>query len=63
MNGSEDRIVHCIKRAGGTAADAAAAISANAVTLLRDVNENVDTDPFASDKEFEDNDKTIVQCR
>ena len=55
----EDSLVHCIK-AGSTAADAAAAISAKTVTLLRDVNkDDMDTDPFASDEEFED-DKSIV---
>ena len=42
------------------AADAAAAISAKTATLLRDVNkDDVDTDPFVSDEEFED-DETIV---
>ena len=42
------------------AADAAAAISAETFTLLCDVNaKDVDTDPPASDEEFE-NDKTIV---
>ena len=42
------------------AADAAAAISAETDMLLRDVNkDDVDTDPFASDEEFED-DETIV---
>ena len=35
-------------------ADAAAAISAETATLLRDVNQdNVDADPFASHEEFE----------
>ena len=42
------------------AADAAAAISAKTATLLRDVNkDNMDTDPFVSDEEFED-DESIV---
>ena len=42
------------------AADATAATSAETATLLRDVNEdNMDSDPFASDEEFED-DKTIA---
>ena len=42
------------------AADAAAVISAETVTLLRDVNkDDVDTDPFASNEEFEE-DQTIV---
>ena len=57
-DGLEDSLVHCIKP-GGMAADAEAAISAETATLLRDVNDDVDTDPFASDKEFED-DETIV---
>ena len=44
--GSEARLVHCIKL-GSMAADAAAATSAETVTLLRDLNKNdVDTDPF-----------------
>ena len=38
MNGSEVSLVHCIKHAGGMAADAAAAISAETATLLRDVD-------------------------
>ena len=50
-------LVHCIKP-GGMAADCAAAILAETATILRDFND-VDTDPFASDKEFED-DETIV---
>ena len=42
------------------AAHAAAAILAETATLLRNVNkDDVDTDPFASDEEFED-DKTIL---
>ena len=42
------------------AADASAAISAKTIMLLRDVNKDeVDTDPFDSDEEFED-DETIV---
>ena len=42
------------------AADAAAAISAETAMLLRDGNkDDADTDPFASDEEFEDN-ETIV---
>ena len=42
------------------AADAAAAISAETTTLLRDVNkDDVDTDPFASDEEVDD-DETII---
>ena len=44
--GSADSLVHCIKP-GSMAADAAAAISAETATLLRDVNKDeVDTDPF-----------------
>ena len=59
MDGSEDSLVHCIKP-GSMATDAAAAMSAETFMLLRDVNkDNVDTDPFASDEEFED-DETIV---
>ena len=55
----EDSLVHCIKP-GSMAADAAAAISAKTATLLCDVNKDyMDTDPFASDEEFED-DKSIV---
>ena len=58
-DGSEDRLVHCIKP-GSMSADAAAAISAETATLLCDVNkDDVDTDPFPSDEEFED-DETIV---
>ena len=57
-DGSEDSLGHCIKP-GGMAADAAAAILAETATLLCDVNDNVDTDPFASDEEFKD-DGTIV---
>ena len=41
-------------------ADAAAAISAETATVLRDTNkDDVETDPFAGDEEFED-DETIV---
>ena len=41
-------------------ADATAAISAKTVTLLCDINkDDMDTDPSASDEEFED-DETIV---
>ena len=59
MDGSEDSLVHCIKH-GGIAADAAAEVSAEMAMLLQDVNEdNLDTDPFASDEEFED-DETVV---
>ena len=58
-DGSEDRLVQCIKP-GRMAVDAPAVISAETATLLRDVNkDDVDTDPFASDEEFED-DETIV---
>ena len=58
-DGSEDSLVDCIKP-GSIAADAAVAISAETATLLRDVNkDDVDTDPFPSDEEFED-DETIV---
>ena len=58
-DGSENSLVHCIKP-GSMAAYAAAAISAETATLLCDVNkDDMDTDPFASDEEFED-DKTIV---
>ena len=56
--GLEDSLVHCIKL-GNMAADATAAILAKTATLLHDVNDYVDTDPLASDKEFED-DETIV---
>ena len=42
------------------AADAATVISAKTVTLLQEINkDDVDTDPFVSDEEFED-DETIV---
>ena len=42
------------------AADAAAAISAETFTLLCDVNKNdVDTDSFANDEEFEDDETTL----
>ena len=59
MDGSEDSLVHCIKP-GSMSADATAAILAKTVTLLCDVNkEDVDTDPFASEEEFED-DEPIV---
>ena len=44
---------------GGMAADAAAALSAETATLLHDVNDDVNTDLFASDGKFEDN-ETIV---
>ena len=58
-DGSEDRLVRCIKPSS-VAADATAAISAETVTVLRDVNkDDMDTDPFPSDEEFED-DETIV---
>ena len=58
-DGSEDSFVQCIKP-GSMAADAAAAISAETATLLHYVNkDDMDTDPFASDKEFED-EETIV---
>ena len=58
-DGSEDSLVHCIKP-GCIKADAAAAISAERATLFRDVSEDdVDTDSFAIDEEFED-DLTIV---
>ena len=56
---SEDSLIHCIKP-GGVAADATAEISAETAVLLQDVNEDdLDTDPFASDEEFEDN-ETVV---
>ena len=58
-DGSEDCLVHCIIKPGGMAADAAAVISAETAILLCDINDDVDTDPFGSDKEFEDN-ETIV---
>ena len=46
--------------ASSMAANAAAAISAETLTLLHDVNkDDMNTDPFASDEEFED-DETIV---
>ena len=58
-NGSEDRLDHCNKP-GSMAADTTAVISAETAMLLHDVNkDDVDTDPFPSDEEFED-DKTIV---
>ena len=58
-NGSKDRLDHCNKP-GSMAADAAAVISAETAMLLHDVNkDDVDTDPFPSDEEFEDH-KTIV---
>ena len=58
-DGSVDSLVHCITPAG-MAADAAASISAETTTLLRHVNKgDLDTDTFASDKEFE-NDETIL---
>ena len=42
------------------AADAAAAISAETATILRDVNtDHVDTDPFTTDEELED-DETVI---
>ena len=42
------------------AADAAAVISAKTATLLRDANKkDVETDPFASYEDFED-DETII---
>ena len=42
--------------ASSVAADATAAISAETVTLLYEVNkDDVDTDPFASDEECEGN--------
>ena len=59
MDGSEDSLIHCIMP-GSMAADAAAAISAKAATLLHDVNKNdVDTNSLASDEELEDA-ETIV---
>ena len=59
MDGSKDSLVHCIKP-GSMAVDATAAILAETATLLRDVNkDDVDTNLFASDEEFED-DETIV---
>ena len=58
-DGSEDSLVHCIKP-GNMSADAAAAISAETATLFCNVNkDDMDTDPFASDEEFEDG-KTVV---
>ena len=43
-----------------SSADASAKISAETATLLQDVNEDdLDTDPFASDEEFKD-DETVV---
>ena len=58
-DGSEDSLIHCIKP-GGIAADATAVILAETAMLLWDVNkDDVDTDPFASDEEFE-NDETLV---
>ena len=54
-----DSLVHCVKP-GGVAADAAAEISAETAMLLQDVNEDdLDTDPFASNEKFED-DETVV---
>ena len=59
MDGSEDSLLHCIKP-GNMVADATAKILVKEFTLLCDVNKNdVDTDPFASEEEFED-DETIV---
>ena len=58
-DGLEDSLVHCIKP-GSMAADAAAVISAETATFLRNINkDDVDTDPFTSDKKFEDN-ETIL---
>ena len=55
----EDSLIH-FSKPGSIAADAAAAILAETFTLLHDVDKNdVDTDPFASDEEIED-DETIV---
>ena len=59
MDSSEDSLVRYTKR-GGMAADDAAEILAETATLLQDINENdLDTDPFASDEEFED-DETVI---
>ena len=44
------------------AADAAAAISAETATLLRDVSDDMDTDPFASDEELEDDETIVDDC-
>ena len=58
-DGAKDSVVHCIK-SGSMAADAAAVISAETATLLCEINQDdVDSDPFASYEEFE-NDETIV---
>ena len=58
-DGSEDNLVHSIKP-GNMAANATTAILADTAMLLCDVSkDDVDTDHFASDDEFEDN-KTIV---
>ena len=58
-DGSKDSLVHCIQP-GSKTADAAAAISDETAALLRDINkDDMDSDPFASDEEFED-DETIV---
>ena len=47
-DGSEDRLVHCIKPSS-MAADAAATISAETATLVHDINkDDVDTDPLPS---------------
>ena len=58
-DGSEDSLIHCMKP-DSMAADSVAAMSVETATLLHYVNKtDVDTDPFASDEEFEDDD-TIV---
>ena len=44
------------------AADAAAAISAETATLLCDINDNVDTNAFASDEEFKDDETIVDNC-
>ena len=59
MDGSEDSLVHCIKP-GSMAANAAAVISVETATLLCNVNkDDMDSDLFVNDEEFED-DETIV---
>ena len=53
-NGSEDSLIHHIKP-GVVAADAAAEISTEIATFLQDDNEDdLDTDPFASDETVDD---------
>ena len=61
VDGSEDSLIYCTKP-GEIAANAAAEISAEIATLLQEDEDNFDVDPFASNKEFEE-DETVIDVK